>query len=423
MLKKIVVATLVVCLASALLSVGVQAEKTTIRFWSNVPSDNVVTWWDEQIQIYEKEYPEVEVKAEFLDGDSLKTKLEAALAAGTEPDLFFTLPGARYEEYVKAGLLLPLDGLLDADRFSDGAIKGVTVNGKIQSMPLNVNPCVIWTNNGLFETVGIDPPYQPTWSEFLDITGKIKAADYIPIALGNGAQWTGLFYYWALNTRLGGSEAVRDALSREGSFLDASFIRAGEYAQELAKADAFPIGFNGIDYQFGNGLFVNSEAAMIYMGPWLMGVVASQAPEDFQLGYMRFPTLPDGKPGAETAIMGGMSVIAVSARTENADAAIDFLNLFASDVERAADFVNRTGMLSPLKGIPIPDPPTLSFRLVKEFDGSSDVYNWWDQFLPPSISQQLLDLSQPLLASEITPLEFAEKMEKATTDHLAREAG
>ncbi len=79
-------------------------------------------------------------------------------------------------------------------------------------------------------------------------------------------------------------------------------------------------------------------------------------------------------------------------------------------------------LMLPVKGIPIPDPPTLSFRLVKEFDGSSDVYNWWDQFLPPSISQQLLDLSQPLLASEITPLEFAEKMEKATTDHLAREA-
>ena len=152
-----------------------------------------------------------------------------------------------------------------------------------------------------------------------------------------------------------------------------------------------------------------------------MGVVAAQAPEDLELDYIRFPTLPDGKPGAETAIMGGMSAIAVSANTPNRDAVAKFLNFFASDLERARDFVDRTGYLSTLKGIEIPDPPTLPFRLVKEFEGSSDVYNWWDQFLPPSISQQLLDLSQPLLASEITPQDFAETMEKATLDYVKRE--
>ena len=124
MLRKILILTLAVALSTALLSVGAGAQKTTIRFWMNVPSENVATWWEEQVDLFEAKYPDIEVKAEFMDGDQLKTKEEAALAAGTEPDMFFTLPGARYEEYVKAQLLLPLDDLLDTHRFSDGALRG-----------------------------------------------------------------------------------------------------------------------------------------------------------------------------------------------------------------------------------------------------------------------------------------------------------
>jgi raffinose/stachyose/melibiose transport system substrate-binding protein len=160
---------------------------------------------------------------------------------------------------------------------------------------------------------------------------------------------------------------------------------------------------------------------MIYMGPWLMGVIASQAKEDFQLDYIRFPSLPDGRPDARTAIMGGMSSVGVSARTEHPQAVAKFLNLFASDLDRAREFVDETGFLSPLMGIEAPEPPTLPFRLVQEFESAADVYNWWDQFLPPMLSQQLLDLSQPLLGGEITPEEFAQTMEDATLKYLARQ--
>ena len=84
MMRRILIVFLAVVLFASL-CVGVAvAEKTTIQFWSNLPSENVGIWWGEQIELFEGKYPDIEVKVMFMDGDQLKTKLEAALAAGTE---------------------------------------------------------------------------------------------------------------------------------------------------------------------------------------------------------------------------------------------------------------------------------------------------------------------------------------------------
>ena len=420
MVRRILMVSLVMALCASFCTGIVAAKKTTIQFWSNLPSEAVGVWWEEQFDLFESKYPDFEVKAMFMDGDQLKAKLEAALAAGTEPDMFFTIPGARPEVYARAGLLLPLDDILDTEAFSPGAIKACTYKGKVSLMPLTVNPCVIWFNREIYDGLGVSLPHQPTIDEFLSICGKAESGGYIPIALAGLSNWPSLFYYWAFNTRLGGSEAIKNVATGKGSFLEPSFIRAGEYAQELAEADVFPVGFNGIDYQSANGLFANEDAGMIYMGNWLMGMIGSQAKADFQLDYIRFPSLPDGRPDAETAIMGGMSAIGVSAKTENADAVGKFLNLFAGDLERARKYVDDTGMLSPHKGLEAATPLTLPYRLIQELEQSSDVFNWWDHIVPPPVAERLLNLAQPLFGLEITPEQFAQTMEEAAAQHIAR---
>ena len=64
-------------------------------------------------------------------------------------------------------------------------------------------------------------------TEYLATVETLKAAGITPISLGEGDKWPGHFYWVYLAIRNGGKAAFDAAYSREGSFADPPFVKAG----------------------------------------------------------------------------------------------------------------------------------------------------------------------------------------------------
>ncbi len=255
---------------------------------------------------------------------------------------------------------------------------------------------------------------QPTWEEFLAACDALKAAGFVPIALGNADQWPGMFWYQSFQNRYGGNEelfAARDG--KDGvTFTSPGFIKAGELVQELDARGYLPIGYNGIGGGDKYSLFTQGIGAMIYQGPWMMGYIVDEAPEDFEFGIFNFPSFKDGNPSSQNDIMAGVDALWITANSRHPEAAAKFLNGFA-ERENAISFMNETKNVSVIKGVTEYADDEVIKLMVAEASKAPHFMPWWDIHLPAQISEAILNNIQALFAREITPEQFAQLVQAA----------
>jgi len=223
-----------------------------------------------------------------------------------------------------------------------------------------------------------------------------------------------MFYYWAFQNRYGGVKDLNDAISGVGSYEAPSFIKAGELVQELARREYFPEGYNGIAGASRYALFTQGNGAIIYQGPWMLGRIAELAPEGFEYGTFSFPSFADGDPDSQTDFMAGIDALWISSTTEHPEAAAEFLSGFY-EPENAVSYMFDTQNISPVAGVVEEaqaageDAPILA--LAEGISNAAHVFPWWDFALPKPISEDMLSMSQGLFIFEITPEEFAQRLQ------------
>ena len=78
--------------------------------------------------------------------------------------------------------------------------------GKNYGVPWQMGIVGMWYNKAHFATAAIEatPTY---WTELLDAVDKLKAADIVPITVGEGDKWPGHFWWVYLAIRHGGKAA------------------------------------------------------------------------------------------------------------------------------------------------------------------------------------------------------------------------
>ena len=159
-------------------------------------------WWSDYTAQFNEEHPNVTVKLEVFETEPYKPKISSAMIAGTEPCIFYQIPGPETETWLREGKVIKIGDVLDANRFVPAARDGCTSGGDFVCMPFYLSPSFFYYNKSMFAEAGVDPatwadPMQPTWDEFLAAGEALKAAGHVPIALGNADNWPGLFFYWA----------------------------------------------------------------------------------------------------------------------------------------------------------------------------------------------------------------------------------
>jgi raffinose/stachyose/melibiose transport system substrate-binding protein len=416
---------LVIALAAVPLVLGAcggsSGSSGSITMWDIPESDGYTAWWKDYIERFEKSHDGVEIDLQQFESEPYKAKIQSAIVAGTAPDIFYAIPGPQYSKAFREGKMTPLDKWVDPDRLVPSARAACTVDGELACLPLYVAPSYVYYNKKLFQEAGVDPstwadPTQPTWEEFVAACDKLKAAGVAPLAVGNGEKWPGLFYYWAFQNRFGGTKAFQDAMSGQngGSFAGPSFIKAGELTQEIVRRGYVQEGYNGISGDQKYAVFTQGHAAMIYMGPWMVGTIADTAPEDFDYGFFSFPSFSDGDPDSQDDIMAGVDALWMSSDTKSESDAGRFLQGFTTEKSQTS-FVEESGSVSAVEGFAeqAPDSDDPIIQMAKLSETAPHAFPWWDAALPPKTGNAMLNNSQALLAGKMSPEEFGKAMDEA----------
>ncbi|SDU77521.1 ABC transporter substrate-binding protein [Jiangella alkaliphila] len=106
--------------------------------------------------------------------DELMARLTTAFAGGAPPDVFL-LNFRRYGQFAAQDVIEPVQSYLDdsdvlaEDDFSPRALDAFRFDGdELTCMPQNLSSLVVYYNQDLFDTAGLDAPQQGwTWDDFL----------------------------------------------------------------------------------------------------------------------------------------------------------------------------------------------------------------------------------------------------------------
>ncbi len=368
---------------------------------------------------FQEKHPNVEVEVVQNENDPYKTKLTVAMGGGNPPDIFHSWGGGWLKQFIDSGQVLDITGKIDKNTYVPAALSVSTFDGKNYGAPLAMAGVPVWYNKEIFDKYKLTPP--KTYKELLDIIKTLNDHKVIPFALANKSKWPGAFYLMYFADRIGGADLFKEAFARSGrGFDDPAYVKAGEMIQELVKANAFPKGFNGLNYDTGQSrqLLYAGKAAMIIQGTWLLNNVRSEAP-DFEknLDIFPFPAIDGGK-GDSTDIVGGVSpVFSVSAKSKNPDLAIELVKELTSK-ESAQEAVDNAGSISAVKGVNVKDE--FSKKFVDFLNQANNMQTYYDQTLPPELAELHKDTTQGLFGLSMTPEEAAQKMEAKAKELLKK---
>ncbi|KQX38068.1 hypothetical protein ASD04_10595 [Devosia sp. Root436] len=390
--------------------------------WMHIASiPEEVALMEAAVAEYEAANPDVKINMQFLENEAFKAKLTTLLQSDAAPDIFYSWGGGVLTEQAAAGVLRPVEDLVDpavAEALGSGGMSAFTRDGHIYGLPQQVSEVVLWYNKALFEQAGVDPASLETWEGFLAAIQTFKDAGITPLAVGAKDKWPAHFWWSKLVVRLAGQDAFDAARKGEnGGFAAEPFVKAGEMFLELAALEPFQEGFLAASYGDASGYFGDGKAAMHLMGDWDYGAMKDnsankQGIPDDQLGILPFPTI-EGGAGDPTDTLGGINGWLFHKNAS--DAAVKFMEWYTS-AEVGARFGN-AGFFIPIAA-GAADGMTNPFKV--QIAQSINNAHWhaifFDQELGPQVGGVVNDISAELAGNALSAEEAAELVEEAAAD-------
>lgn len=294
-------------------TIGSSGAPTTLTFWngftgSDLPGVQAVT------KKFTDANPNIKVSMDVQPWDTLMQKLLSSMSTGTGPDVvaihFQYIP-----QYAKSGLVMDLSseikagGDLDPSVWPSALNDLLQYNGKYYATPLNYATLMLYYHKDLFTAAGITAP-PTTWAEWQSDIKKLTKADGSQYGIAFGEHDT-IPNYPILLWENGG-DIVKDGKPALSSPESVSALKTWT---DLVKNDKIsPVGLSGAE---SDKLFETGKAAMEITGPW-----ATSGYDKDGFDYDVAP-IPAGPAGSFT--LADTVVLMVNAKTQNKDAAIQFI--------------------------------------------------------------------------------------------------
>ena len=359
--------------------------------------------------------------------DPYKAALQTAIGSPNAPDIFYNWGGGNLAGYVEAGQVADLTDALAArpevrEAFLPSVLDVGTLDGRVYGIPMQgVQPVSFFYNRQVFADAGI-AEFPTTWTAFLDVVERLKAAGVQPIALAGSQAWTELMYLEYLVERNGGPEASQAIIDGEaGAWSDPAVVTSLQQIRDLVDRGAFGTNFAAVDYdnQGSQALLTSGRAAMELMGSWEVTSLNDNFPEFLEagtLGWADFPAV-EGGAGDPSVIVGNPSnFYSVAASSGNVQAATDFLLTRMTDPAYVQGMID-VGQVPAIAGL----EQQVSTGEFAEFNSYSyeQVQNApvftqsWDQAIPADVAQTMLTNLSRVFLGELTPEQFGAEMDSA----------
>jgi raffinose/stachyose/melibiose transport system substrate-binding protein len=388
------------------------AAKQTITLWTiwnTEPRQSVLA---AMVADFERLHPDIAVEVTAIEPDAYKTSVRVRLGSSAPPDIFFVWDGEWLRNFVRAGAVLDLTPYMQANgqqwqrRFVAESLKRFTYQGRIWGVPYLLQCTFFLYNKQIFARLGLQPPR--TWPELLSVVDRLRAAGYIPIALGNQLRWPAHHFVSVLYQRLMGEEAVEaeyDPLG-PGDYSEPGWRQGLEMFVEFLKHRPFNEAPNAVSRDSARALFYTGRAAMFYTGTWDFTRFGpgGEAPREFQQAwdFFNFPAVPRGK-GNQQALTGAPDGYVVCSRAQHPQAAVAFLE-FMTSLPQARRFVQRCQELVQVKGAVTPENANPRLRKYAHMVASAtEICPWTDTLMERSVADEFLNGIQALLDGETTP--------------------
>lgn len=376
------------------------------------------TWFDDfrdvfpqVVEDFNESQDDIRVEQEIYSLDEYLQILQSSVAAEEEPDIFG--PHTQVRGFGEEDVVIDFYEYMDdefIDRFSDGTIQQYTWNDKLYALPWTAQTFGVFYNKEIFETYDLEIP--ETWSEMVEVATKLRedAPMIQPIAFGNSGQWMGADFFLPLITQTTDDPSLVIELdrrmddSRDVSWNSEPVVEAFEIVETLVNEEVFAPGANGLSDDQATNMFYNGRAAMYFAGSWMPQTFALEAPEDLDWGVFKTPANGEGNrhwTGNESG-----ANLSVSARSDNIDEALEFLEYLYSPEVYSQAMVDAKGMPAMKEVVDkIEDPAVRKMTSWLE-DGAPHILygeGSWDA---------VANAVQGVVGGEMSPEEAAEQIEE-----------
>jgi len=315
--------------------------------------------WPELVQQVNDEfaakYPKVELKLSYQTWADKIAKLDAALQANNAPDVV-ELGNTETMKYILNGSLAPVEksSFDNSDTWIRGLVNTCTYQDKLFCVPYYAGARVGLYNSAMFQEATGSADFPKTEDELRTVLDKVQAkhrgeknfsALYLP-----GPYWYAAMSYVAA---YGGAIARFDSAGTwHGTLHDAKSQQGIEHFVELVKT--YNHGDLTVNELNQAAVLGKQKAAVLYGNGWEVGTALAPVSGDPRLKdalkVVGMPG-PNGKP--LPSFIGG-SDLAVTAKSQSAEAAKDWIRMFTSakSEQILADkdtLPNNLTQLSPLK--------------------------------------------------------------------------
>ena len=323
--------------------------------------------------------------------------------------------GGYAKAYVDAGVVLPLDDLMDKngtkDELLDGTLTYGTYDGKTYGLPLKQWAGALFCNEELFEEYNVKIP--ETFDELLEAVKTFRAAGVTPMVLGAKEGWHIGMIQNALAVRTEGADYMNRALQGEETLDTEGIVKSAELLCQLNEAGAFPDGTLGLGAEESQEEFYMGLIPMYFGGSWVSSGCDSEENEiQGLIKAVPMPAVEGGKGGINSFSGGAIDMMMINANTAHPDMAYEFAVGITKYMSQEA---YKIGDSLPAWKVDVDESevsPTL--RQVEELIKNADGYVLaWDTFLEGAAIEAHYELLQGLIAGTTTPEEFAAGMQAA----------
>lgn len=327
-------------------------------YWtSQNPQERTVA--DTLVARWNRTHPDVQVVVQPIPaGQSSEEVILASIVAGTTPDVCSNIWPGVLHDLVRAGGVVPLDGMPGFDSLMAARVPPELVerfrsaDGRFYQLPWKTNPILMMVNPAMLREAGVRQVPR-TYSEYTeaaalvtqDTDGDGRTDRWMGTRDIRPIWWQRYFDVYPLYVAASGGRTLFDA--------------QGDLAiDEQAMADV--LGFFQTLYARGHfprstlqgNAFAQGRVATDFTGPWTIGWLAENAP-DLPVDFAPVP-VPDGTPVGEgpPVTYGDYKNIALFATTEHPQEAWAFASYLVSPeadrllIETTRQIPIRSGLLA-----------------------------------------------------------------------------
>lgn len=328
-------ALLLPVLAQGARETAVQEGPVTLKVWGGVPEENGP---GKLIAEFEALNPNIKIEYNrFVNDDQGNLRLDTALIAGGQVDVFFTYRNDVLVRRAESANALSLSQIAQKEGFDlqkeFGDLSYATVGGEIYALPTNKGPQFFMVNKDMFDAAGIPLPTSWTMDEFRDIARRLSSGS------GQNRVYGVMFPNWPQLHILGAQSALGpNSFINEQTMTSAIthpyFRKAIELRKIMAYEDRSEIPYVEVVSQNLSDAteFLTGRVAMIYTGTWRIRNVNDLVayPHDFITAFVPYYSIDAQSDKLyNEGSLGDWAMIAKG--TRHADAAWKFIKYWATE--------------------------------------------------------------------------------------------